>query len=83
MPCVNGIPRLEVTLLKMEREASGRYSVRQPVESRGALAAARANDLPVIAVATGHYSFDELAELEPEACATSLADLLASTQGGN
>jgi phosphoglycolate phosphatase len=47
------------------------------------IAAARANDLPVIAVATGHYSFDELAELEPEACATSLADLLASTQGGN
>jgi phosphoglycolate phosphatase-like HAD superfamily hydrolase len=44
------------------------------------IAAARANNLPVIAVATGHYSFDELLEHEPEACATSLADLLASTQ---
>jgi phosphoglycolate phosphatase-like HAD superfamily hydrolase len=44
------------------------------------IAAARANDLPVIAVATGHYSFDELLEHEPEACATSLADLLAATQ---
>ena len=44
------------------------------------IAAARANDLPVIAVATGHYSFDELIAHEPEACASSLADLLASTQ---
>jgi phosphoglycolate phosphatase len=39
--------------------------------------AARANLLPVIAVATGNYSFDELQELEPEVCASSLADLLA------
>ncbi len=43
--------------------------------------AARANDLPVIAVATGHYSFDALLEHRPTVCATSLADLLASTQG--
>lgn len=42
--------------------------------------AAHANSLPVIAVATGHFSFDELHELEPEACATSLADLLAHTR---
>jgi phosphoglycolate phosphatase-like HAD superfamily hydrolase len=41
--------------------------------------AARANGLPVIAVATGNYSFDELAALEPEVCASSLADLLAET----
>ena len=41
--------------------------------------AARANSLPVIAVATGRYSFDELQELNPEACATSLADLLTTT----
>ncbi len=41
--------------------------------------AARANSLPVIAVATGHYSFDELVELQPEVCATSLADLMALT----
>jgi len=42
--------------------------------------AARANSLPVIAVATGHYGFDELLELRPEVCATSLADLLAQTR---
>jgi len=39
--------------------------------------AARANSLPVIAVATGRYSFDELNPLGPEVCTTSLADLLA------
>jgi phosphoglycolate phosphatase-like HAD superfamily hydrolase len=43
------------------------------------IAAARANNLPVIAVATGHYNFDQLLEHNPEACATSLADLLAAT----
>jgi phosphoglycolate phosphatase len=42
--------------------------------------AARANQLPVIAVATGNYSFDALLELQPEVCASSLADLLAQTQ---
>jgi len=41
--------------------------------------AARANSLPVIAVATGRYSFDELLVLDPEVCATTLADLLALT----
>ena len=41
--------------------------------------AARANSLPVIAVATGRYSFDDLRELQPECCATTLADLLAHT----
>ena len=40
--------------------------------------AARANNLPVIAVATGHFSFDALLEHRPEVCATSLADLLAA-----
>jgi phosphoglycolate phosphatase len=43
--------------------------------------AAHANSLPVIAVATGRYSFAQLHALAPEACATSLADLLAATQG--
>jgi phosphoglycolate phosphatase-like HAD superfamily hydrolase len=38
--------------------------------------AARANSLPVIAVATGHYSFDALLAYRPEVCASSLADLL-------
>jgi phosphoglycolate phosphatase-like HAD superfamily hydrolase len=42
--------------------------------------AARANFLPVIAVATGRYTFDELNALGPDACATSLADLLAHRQ---
>jgi len=42
--------------------------------------AAHANSLPVIAVATGRYSYPELLALGPEACATSLADLLAATQ---
>jgi phosphoglycolate phosphatase-like HAD superfamily hydrolase len=38
--------------------------------------AARANGLPVIAVATGHYTFDALLECRPEVCASSLAGLL-------
>jgi phosphoglycolate phosphatase-like HAD superfamily hydrolase len=42
--------------------------------------AARANFLSVIAVATGNYSFDELHKLQPEVCASSLADLLAFTR---
>ena len=45
--------------------------------------AAHANGLPVIAVATGHFSFDELLEHKPEACTTTLADLLAATQGAS
>ncbi|MGA3344021.1 MAG: HAD family hydrolase [Terracidiphilus sp.] len=40
--------------------------------------AAHANQLPVIAVATGRYSFDALLEGRPEVCASSLADLLAA-----
>jgi phosphoglycolate phosphatase len=41
--------------------------------------AARANSLPVIAVATGRYTFEELLALQPEVCATTLADLLRFT----
>lgn len=44
------------------------------------ISAARANSLPVIAVATGRYSFDELMESAPDACATTLEDLLAVTR---
>ena len=44
------------------------------------IAAAHANQLPVIAVATGSYSFDELLEHKPQVCASSLADLLALTR---
>ncbi len=43
--------------------------------------AARANFLAVIAVATGRYSFDELYACQPEACVSSLAELLASRRG--
>lgn len=42
--------------------------------------AAQANGLPVIAVATGHFSYDELMHYEPTACATTLADLLATAE---
>jgi phosphoglycolate phosphatase-like HAD superfamily hydrolase len=42
--------------------------------------AAHGNKLPVIAVATGSYNFEELLEYRPEACASSLADLLALTR---
>ena len=39
--------------------------------------AAHANSLPVIAVATGNFTFDELLQQRPEVCVSSLADLLA------
>ena len=44
--------------------------------------AARANGLPVIAVATGNYSFDALAALEPDVCTVSLDSLMAATVEG-
>jgi phosphoglycolate phosphatase-like HAD superfamily hydrolase len=44
------------------------------------IAAAHANNLPVIAIATGNFSFDDLLELQPEVCASSLAGLLAHTR---
>jgi phosphoglycolate phosphatase len=45
--------------------------------------AARANFLSVIAVVTGNYTFEELHALQPEVCASSLADLLALTQAAS
>jgi phosphoglycolate phosphatase len=42
--------------------------------------AARANDLSVIAVATGHFDFEALLALQPDVCATSLTDLMADTR---
>jgi len=42
--------------------------------------AAHANHLPVIAVATGSFSFDVLLEGRPEVCASSLAALLEHTE---
>ncbi len=44
------------------------------------IAAAKGNHLPTIAVATGHYSFDDLLVHQPEVCVTTLADLLASAR---
>jgi phosphoglycolate phosphatase-like HAD superfamily hydrolase len=43
------------------------------------VSAARANQLPVIAVATGRYSFDELMDCYPDVCATTLEALLQQT----
>ncbi len=43
------------------------------------ISAAEANDLPVIAVATGRYSFDELMTCNPDVCATTLEALLDQT----
>lgn len=42
--------------------------------------AAHANGIPVVAVATGHFSFDQLIEHRPEVCTTTLADLLQVTR---
>jgi phosphoglycolate phosphatase len=43
------------------------------------ISAAQANSLPVIAVATGRYSFDELLSNGPDVCATTLEALLEQT----
>ena len=43
--------------------------------------AAHANGLPVIAVATGHFTFDDLMQHKPEVCTTTLADMLLATRG--
>jgi phosphoglycolate phosphatase-like HAD superfamily hydrolase len=42
------------------------------------IAAAHANGLPAIAVATGNYSFEQLMEHKPEACATNFLALLST-----
>ena len=39
------------------------------------IAAAKANGLPTIAVATGHFSFDDLLAHQPEVCVSTLARL--------
>ena len=66
----------------MAREIAGaRASVCVVGDTPRDIEAAHANGLPVIAVATGHFSFDELLIYKPEACTTTLAGLLAATQG--
>lgn len=42
------------------------------------IAAAKANAIPVVAVATGRYTFDELEQFEPEACASTLEALMTA-----
>ncbi len=46
------------------------------------ISAAQANSLPVIAVATGRYSFNELLDCNPDVCATTLEALLEQTRQG-
>jgi phosphoglycolate phosphatase len=62
------------------RELTGKTNICVVGDTPRDIEAARANYLSVIAVATGHYSFDELVKLQPEACATSLTDLLNFTR---
>ena len=67
---------------KKARELAGAHaSVCVVGDTPRDIEAAHANGLSVIAVATGHFSFDQLMEHRPEACATTLADLLATTRG--
>jgi phosphoglycolate phosphatase-like HAD superfamily hydrolase len=63
------------------RELTGKAGICVVGDTPRDIEAARANFLSVIAVATGHYSFDELMEYQPEVCATSLTDLLNYSRG--
>ena len=47
------------------------------------IAAAKANHLPTIAVATGHYSFDDLMGHQPEVCVSTLSALQAKVTSTN
>lgn len=44
------------------------------------IAAARANSIPAIAIATGNYAFEQLMEHQPDACASNFLALLGATQ---
>jgi phosphoglycolate phosphatase-like HAD superfamily hydrolase len=44
------------------------------------ITAAHENSLPVIAVATGNFGFDDLLQHAPEVCTTSLEDLMSATE---
>jgi phosphoglycolate phosphatase-like HAD superfamily hydrolase len=44
------------------------------------IAAARANGIPVIAVATGHTSYEQLLTYEPDVCCETLSALLAAEE---
>lgn len=60
--------------------AGSRASVCVVGDTPADIAAARANNLPVIVVATGNYTFEQLMQHEPDACATTMLALLESTQ---
>jgi phosphoglycolate phosphatase-like HAD superfamily hydrolase len=68
---------------KAREMAGGHASVCVVGDTPRDIEAARANSLPVIAVATGNFSFDELQKHQPEVCASSLADLLAFSQAAS
>jgi phosphoglycolate phosphatase len=63
----------------LQKETADEASICVVGDTPRDIEAARANALPVIAVATGNYSFDELSEMEPEVCTVSLAALLAAS----
>jgi phosphoglycolate phosphatase-like HAD superfamily hydrolase len=44
------------------------------------IASAHANHLPIIAVATGNYTFEQLMEHKPEVCASNFLALLETIQ---
>ncbi|MGH9586118.1 MAG: HAD family hydrolase [Acidobacteriaceae bacterium] len=44
------------------------------------IAAARANAIPAIAVATGNYTFEQLMDHQPDACASNFLTLLEATR---
>ena len=66
---------------KARELAGGHASVCVVGDTPRDIEAAHANGLPVIAVATGHFTFHDLLEHKPEVCTTTLADLLAATRG--
>ncbi len=67
---------------KKARELTGGTKICVVGDTPRDIEAARANSLAVIAVATGSYSYDQLAAHQPEVCTTSLADLLALARPG-
>ena len=70
-------PELIAHAAKKARELAGGVEICVVGDTPRDIEAARANFLSVIAVATGRYGFDELLKCQPEACVSSLADLLA------
>jgi phosphoglycolate phosphatase len=68
-------------ILRSGSDAGREFSVCVMGDTPFDIEAAQLNGLPTIAVATGRYSFDQLMEHRPAACATTLAALLEATVG--